>query len=53
MQQKLFQNFLSQDAGAFGNNMEKEPQTPRQKLKNIYIKYMERTFALPAIQCKR
>ena len=30
---KLFQNFLPQEAGAFRNNIEKEPQKPRPKLK--------------------
>ena len=38
MQQKLFQIFLPQ-AGAFGNNIEKEPQKPRAKLKK-YIYYI-------------
>ena len=32
MQQKLFSFFLPQEAGAFGNNIEKEPQKPRPKL---------------------
>ena len=32
MQQKLFQFFLPQEAGAFRNNIEKEPQSPCQKL---------------------
>ena len=32
MQQKLFQFFLPQEAGAFRNNIEKEPQSPYQKL---------------------
>ena len=38
MQQKLFQNFvLPQEAGASGNNTEKEPQKPLPKLeKYIY-----------------
>ena len=35
MQQKLVQIFLQQDAGAFGNNIGKEPLKPRPKLKNI------------------
>ena len=52
MQKKLFQFFLLQEAGAFGNNIEKEPQKPRPNLKNIYISYLQRTFALPAVQCK-
>ena len=33
MQQKLFQNFLPQEVGASGNNIEKESQKPRPKLK--------------------
>ena len=33
MQQKLFQNFLPQEARAFGHNMEKDSQTLRPKLK--------------------
>ena len=36
MQQKLFQFFLSQEAGAFGSNIDKESQKLPQKLK-IYI----------------
>ena len=52
MQQKLGENFLQQEAGAFGNNEGKEPQKPRPKLKNIYIVYLLRIFALLAIQCK-
>ena len=51
MQQKLFQFFLSQEDGAFENNIEKKPQKPRQKLKNVYIIYLQRIFALPAVQC--
>ena len=41
MQQKLFQNFLPQEAGAFGNNIEKEPQKSRPKLKK-YVYYISR-----------
>ena len=52
MQQKLVQIFLQQEARAFGNNIGKEPQKPRPKLKNIYIIYLLRIFALSAIQCK-
>ena len=37
MQQKLVQNFLRQEAGAFGNNIGNEPQKPRPKFKNLYI----------------
>ena len=44
--------FLQQEAGAFGNNMGKEPQKPRPKMKNMYIIYLLRIFALPAIQRK-
>ena len=33
MPQKLSQNFLPQEAGAFENNIEIEPQKPRPKLK--------------------
>ena len=36
MQENLFQNFLPQEVGAFGNNIEKQPQKPRWKL----IKYV-------------
>ena len=39
MQKKLFQIFLSQEAGAFGNNLEKEPQKPPPKLKK-YVYYI-------------
>ena len=35
MQLKLVQFFLPQEAGAFGNNIEKNPQKPRPKLKAI------------------
>ena len=49
MQQKLVQNFLPQEAGAFGNNIGKEPQKPLPKLKNMYNIYLLRIFALPAV----
>ena len=51
MQQKLVQKlvFLQQESGTFENNKGKEP---RPKLKNMYIIYLLRIFALPAIQCK-
>ena len=52
MQQKLVQNFLPQEAGAFGNNIEDEPQKPRPRWKNMYITNLMRIFALPLIQCK-
>ena len=51
MQQKLFQFFLPQEAGALGINTEKKLQKPHPKLRNIYI-YLKRIFALTAIQCK-
>ena len=47
-----FKISLSQEAGASGNNIEKEPQKPRTKLKNIYSKYLQGVSALPAIQGK-
>ena len=50
MQQKLFQFFLQKEAGAFGNNIGKEPQKPRSQLKNMHIIYLLRIFALLAIQ---
>ena len=53
MHKNSFQKFLSQEAGASGNNIEKEPQKSYPKLKKyIYIKYLQIIFALPAIQCK-
>ena len=52
MQQKLVHFVLQQEAGAFGNNIGKEPQNPRPKLKNMGVIYLLRTSALPAIQCK-
>ena len=52
MQQKFVKIFLKQEAGAFGNNIGKEPQKPRPKLTNMYIIYLLRIFALPAIQSK-
>ena len=39
MQQKLFQHFLPQEAGAFGNSIEKKPQKPHPKLKK-YVYYI-------------
>ena len=37
MQEKLFQNFLPQEAGPTGNNIEKELQKPSIKLnKHVY-----------------
>ena len=52
MQQKLFIFFLPQEAGAFRNNIEKKPQKPQPKLKNMYVIYLQIIFALSAIQCK-
>ena len=52
MQQKLVQIFLQQEAGAFGNNIGKELQKARPKSKKMYIIYVLRIFALPAVQCK-
>ena len=52
MQQKLVEIFLQQEAEAFGNNIEKEPRKSRPKLKNMYIIYLLRIFALPATQRK-
>ena len=37
-----FKTFLQQEAGAFGNNIVKQPQKPRPKLKNMYIIYLLR-----------
>ena len=37
MQQKLFQIFLSQEAGGSGNNIERKSQKPRPKLKKKFI----------------
>ena len=47
-----FKIFLQQEAGAFGNNVGKEPQKLRPKVKNVYTICLLRIFALPAIQCK-
>ena len=52
MEQKLVENFLQQESGAFGNNIGNEPQKPRPKLKNLNFLYLPRIFALPAFQCK-
>ena len=38
--------FLSQVAGVSGNNIEKEPQKPRPKLKKIYILNIHREYLL-------
>ena len=47
-----FQICLPQEVGAFGNNIEAEPQKPRPKLKNMFVIYLQRIFALPGIRCK-
>ena len=39
MLQKLVQFFLPEEAGAFGNNIEQEPQKPRPKFKK-YVYYI-------------
>ena len=52
MQQKLVQSFLPQEAGAFGNNIENEPQKPRPRWKNMYVTYLMKIFALPLIRWK-
>ena len=39
MQQKLFQFFLPQEGGAFGNNIKKKSQRPHTKLKK-YMNYI-------------
>ena len=49
MLQKLFQFsffFLPQEAGTFGNNIEKELQNPCLKLKKICILYIYRKYLL-------
>ena len=43
---------LQQEDGAFGNNIEKDPQKPPSKMKNMYIIYLLRIFILPAMRCK-
>ena len=41
-----FKIFLPQEAGAFGNNIEKEPQKPPRKLKKICILHIYREYLL-------
>ena len=60
MQQKLFQIFFfSQEAGASGNNIEKESQKPRPKLKIfIFWIFTENIFSVrnpvqAVVFCKR
>ena len=44
--QKLFQKFLPQKAGVFGNNTEKEPQKPRPKLEKYeYYVFTENIYS--------
>ena len=47
-----FQICLLQKVGVIENNIEAEPQKPRPKLKYIYIIYLQRILAQPAIRCK-
>ena len=47
-----FNFFLSQEAGAFGNNIENEPQEPRPKLKKYVYYIFTEKIALPPVQCK-
>ena len=48
VQKKLFQFFFITTSWNSGNNTEKAQEKPRSKLK----KYLQRLFALPAIQCR-
>ena len=52
MLQKLFQFFLPQEAGAFGNNIEKEPQKPRPKLKKYAYYLFTENICSSAVHCK-
>ena len=49
MQQKLVQFFFYDKKLEL---LEKELQKPQPKLKTMYVIYLVRVFALPAIQCK-
>ena len=50
IQQKLvYKIFLQEGAGALGSGTGKESQKPRSILKTMYIIYLLRIFALPAI----
>ena len=52
MQQKLFQFFLAQEDGAFGNNTEKKPHKPcLKKLKKCVCYIFTENIALPGGQC--
>ena len=44
MEEKLVQFFLPQEAGAFGNNIEKEPQKLRPKLKKYVCSVLARAI---------
>ena len=46
MQQKLFHFFLPQEAGAFGNNIEKETTKTTPKIAKICILYIYREYML-------
>ena len=43
---KYFKIFLPVEAGAFGNNIEKEPQKPRPKIEKICILYIYGEYLL-------
>ena len=46
MQQKLFQNFFPQEAGAYRNNVEKELKKPRPELKKyVYYIFTENIYS--------
>ena len=49
MLKNYFKFLLPQEAGALGNNIEKDRKSQAQ---NMYIVYLQKIFALPAIQCK-
>ena len=44
-----FKFLLPQEARALGNNIESDRKSQAQ---NMYIIYLQKIFALPAIQCK-
>ena len=46
MQQSYFKFFLAQEAGAFGNNIGKEPQKTTPKIEKICILYIYREYLL-------
>ena len=51
IQQKLFEFFLPQEAGAFENNIKKKPQKATPKIEKIYISniYIEYMLCLPVV----